>query len=210
MPRPRSRRGEGEQLREELLDATEALLNETGDERAVTIRAIVERVGVTPPSLYRHFASKEELVREAVVRRFDALAEAIADGRAPGEAQGDPAAALRGGCLAYLRWGQQEPGGYALLFGSRRETLVTDDGPSGTEAFDALVQGIAECQRAGLAHDGIPAYLALLVWSGLHGLATLMAARPNIDWPPDGTLVDDLLTGHVGLHPRSTDLTSAT
>jgi AcrR family transcriptional regulator len=203
MPRPRSRRGEGEQLREELLDAAEALFNETGDERAVTIRAIVERVGVTPPSLYRHFASKEELVRESVARRFDALAAAIADGRAPGEAQEDPAAALRGGCLAYLRWGQQEPGAYALLFGSGRETLVSEDGPSGTEAFDALVRGIAECQQVGRARDGAPTYLALLVWSGLHGLATLTAARPNIDWPPDTILVDGLLTGLVGLPPRS-------
>lgn len=203
MPRPRSRRGEGEQLREELLDAAEALLNETGDERAVTIRAIVERVGVTPPSLYRHFASKEELVRESVARRFDALAEAIADGRAPGEEQEDPVAALRGGCLAYVRWGQQEPGGYALLFSSRRETLVSEDGPSGTEAFDALVRGIVECQHAGRARAGAAPYLALLVWSGLHGLATLIAARPNIDWPPDTVLVDDLLAGLVGLPPRS-------
>jgi AcrR family transcriptional regulator len=203
MPRPRSRRGEGDQLREELLDAAEALLNETGDERAVTIRAIVQRVGVTPPSLYRHFASKEELVREAVARRFDALADAIDAGRSAGEEVDDPAAALRGGCLAYLRWGQQEPGGYALLFVGQRETLVSDDGPSGTEAFDALVRGITECQQAELARDGDPRYLALLVWSGLHGLATLTAARPNIAWPPDNVLVDDLLAGFVGLPPST-------
>jgi AcrR family transcriptional regulator len=199
MSRPRSRRGEGEQLRNELLDAAEALLNETGDERAVTIRAIVERVGVTPPSLYRHFASKEELVREAVARRFDALADAIDAGRAAGEEVDDPVLALRDGCLAYLRWGQQEPGGYALLFASRRETLVSDEGPSGTEAFDALVRGITDCQQAGLAREGDARYLALLVWSGLHGLATLTAARPHIDWPPDTVLVDELLAGLVGL-----------
>src|SRR5205807_237758 len=46
--RRRARRGEGPRLREELLAATERLLAETGDEEAVSIRAIADAVGVTP------------------------------------------------------------------------------------------------------------------------------------------------------------------
>lgn len=202
MARPRAARGDGERLRGELLDAAEHLLNETGDERAVTIRAIVDRVGVTPPSLYRHFGSKEELIRAAVARRFGALAQAIAQGAGPPAERGDAAGALRGGCLGYLHWAHGEPGGYALLFTSRRETLSTPNGPSGTEAFDALTGGIAACQQAGLARDGDPQRMAMLVWAGLHGLASLTTARPGIDWPPLEDLVDDLLAGQVGLPPR--------
>lgn len=202
MARTRNRRGEGDQLRAELLDATEQLLTERGDERAVTIRAIVERVGVTPPSLYRHFETKEELVRQAVARRFGALAHAIGEGAGRAAARGDLADALRGGCLAYLRWAHEEPGGYALLFTSRRETLLSPTGPSGTEAFDALAERITGCQQAGVAHDGDPQRMAMLVWAGLHGLATLTTARPTIDWPPLEDLVDDLLAGQVGLPRR--------
>ena len=41
MMRTRARRGEGEHLREEILEAGTRLLVETGDEEAVTIRAVV-------------------------------------------------------------------------------------------------------------------------------------------------------------------------
>lgn len=201
MARTRAPRGEGERLHDELLDAAETLLNETGDERAVTIRAIVERVGVTPPSLYRHFDSKEELIRQAVARRFDALAHAIGEGVDPPAERGDAAGALRGGCLAYLQWANDEPGGYALLFNSRRETELATEGPTRTEAFDALIRRITRCQQTGVARDGNPERMALLVWAGLHGLAGLTVTRPRIDWPPLADLVDDLLAGLVGLTP---------
>ena len=42
--------------------------------------------------------------------------------------------------------------------------------------------------------------MAMIVWAGLHGLASLIPIRPTIDWPPLETLVDDLLRGQVGLH----------
>lgn len=199
MARSRNRRGEGDRLRDDLLDATETLLAETGDERAVTVRDVVDRVGVTPPSLYRHFATKQDLIREAVARSFGALARAIQAGAGPAASRGDAPGALQGGCLAYLQWAHDEPGGYALLFTSRRETLLTPGGSSGTEAFDALVDGIAACQRAGVARDGDPREMALLVWAGLHGIASLNSARPAIDWPPLARMVDELLTGLVGL-----------
>ena len=60
--RTRARRGEGERLREEILDAAERLLIETGNRDAVSIRAVAEAVGVTPPSIYLHFADKTELL----------------------------------------------------------------------------------------------------------------------------------------------------
>jgi len=47
--RHRARRGEGARLREEILAAGTRLLLETGDEEAVSIRAIAQAVGVTPP-----------------------------------------------------------------------------------------------------------------------------------------------------------------
>ena len=198
MGRPRSPRGQGDQLRDELLDATEQLLTETGDERAVTIRAVVDRVGVTPPTLYRHFANKRELVGEAVARRFAALGAAIAAETGRFAEAGDPAGALHAGCLAYLDWAREDPGGYALLFTSRRDTFLPG-GPSGTEAFEALADGIAACQQAGLAHHGDPRHLGLLLWASLHGIATLSTSRPHIDWPDNHRIVTDLLEGLAGL-----------
>jgi hypothetical protein len=86
-----------------------------------------------------------------------------------------------------------------LLLTSRRDTLLFPDGPSGTEAFDALTGGSAACQQAGVARKGDPQRMAMLVWAVLHGLASLTNARPGIAWPPLADLVDELLTGQVGL-----------
>ena len=47
--RSRSPRGQGEQLREEILEAAQSLLMETASEDAVSIRAVADAVGVTPP-----------------------------------------------------------------------------------------------------------------------------------------------------------------
>jgi AcrR family transcriptional regulator len=60
--RPRARRGEGDKLRDHLLTATERLMIESGGADTVSIRAIADAVGVTPPSIYLHFPDKEALI----------------------------------------------------------------------------------------------------------------------------------------------------
>jgi AcrR family transcriptional regulator len=54
--RTRSARGSGTDLRAEIIAATRRLMSETGHADAVTIRAVARAVGVTAPSIYRHFA----------------------------------------------------------------------------------------------------------------------------------------------------------
>ena len=203
MGRTRNVRGQGERLREELLDATEELLAELEDERRVTIRAIVERVGVTPPSLYLHFPDKAALIRAVVERRFDALAAATQSVAGPLEATGDPAAALRAGCRAYLDWARDNPGSYRVLFEIQRDTeLERPDGTTGSAAFDQLAQRIGTCQEVGMATIDAEAHeLAALVWAGLHGIATLTVLRRRFPWPTIDRMLDLLLTGVAGLPP---------
>ena len=47
--RPRAKKGEGDKLAEQIIEAATDLLIETGNEDAVSIRGVAERVGVTPP-----------------------------------------------------------------------------------------------------------------------------------------------------------------
>ena len=49
--RSRARRGEGARLREDILAAAEELLLSSGDAGSLSIRAIANAVGVTPPSI---------------------------------------------------------------------------------------------------------------------------------------------------------------
>ena len=75
MKRRRAPRGSGEQLREEILDAATELLLETGHAKAVSIRSVAQRVGVTPPSIYLHFADKDTLLDAVCARYFEKLDE---------------------------------------------------------------------------------------------------------------------------------------
>ena len=73
--RRRAPRGSGEQLRDEILTAATDLLIETGDEKAVSIRSVAQRVGVTPPSIYLHFADKTALLDAVCCQYFEKLDE---------------------------------------------------------------------------------------------------------------------------------------
>src|SRR5688500_4008415 len=75
--RSRARKGEGPLLRAEILAATEKLLLATGSADEVSIRGVAEAVGVTPPSIYRHFPDKTTLIFEVSNRYFAALDDAI-------------------------------------------------------------------------------------------------------------------------------------
>jgi AcrR family transcriptional regulator len=59
-----------------ILDATTAVLSAKGYD-LMTMDDVASAVGVSKPSLYKHFKSKEELVGEAMVRLLDGAIEQI-------------------------------------------------------------------------------------------------------------------------------------
>ncbi|MGI8690017.1 MAG: TetR/AcrR family transcriptional regulator [Thermomicrobiales bacterium] len=190
--RRRNPRGQGHQLREDLIQAASALLAESGDARALSLRAVAKKVGVAAPSIYRHFPDVEHLKVAVVERCFAALAQAravAADGIA------DPAEALLARARAYCRFGLAHPGHYRLMFGPDPElpaTLMYDAEQSpGRAAFHDLVQSIRDCQHAGsVGASADPFELAIAMWAFEHGLVTLWLSRPHFPWPP----LDDTLT----------------
>jgi len=46
---------------------------ETGHAKAVSIRSVAQRVGVTSPSIYLHFADKDALLDAVCARYFERL-----------------------------------------------------------------------------------------------------------------------------------------
>ncbi|MBV8385894.1 MAG: TetR/AcrR family transcriptional regulator, partial [Acidimicrobiia bacterium] len=111
--RTRARKGEGELLHSEILDAAERLLIETGSEEAVSIRRIAEAVGVTPPSIYLHFADKDELLLAVCERQFGELHRVM---EAAVEGVDDPVEAVYRRGKAYVRFGLDHPEQYRILF----------------------------------------------------------------------------------------------
>jgi AcrR family transcriptional regulator len=72
-------------LRDEILDAARALLSEKGY-AAMSMDELAAQVGISKPTLYSHFPTKDDIVVATAVRemeRFIAVIESDADGRTP-------------------------------------------------------------------------------------------------------------------------------
>lgn len=198
-PRRRNARGEGEKLREQLLAATVDLLDAEGDAARVSVRAIAKAAGVSPNAIYLHFPDRDALVSAAVDRGFEAFNGALEDGVPSGR---DPVERLRAMALAYLDFSRRQPALYAVLFSTRRPIelagSIEPDDPRRVvrlHAFEGLVAAVAA-----VAPDAAPAEasdLAMLLWSALHGYATLRANRVMSGWPEPEAYVDQLVRAHL-------------
>lgn len=82
----------------------------------VPLRAICERAGVTLPTLYHFFGSKEGLLDAVVAHGVDRYL-AVKDGT---QGTGDPLSDLRHGWDAHVAFGLENPAFYALMYGRIR------------------------------------------------------------------------------------------
>ena len=193
--RPRAKKGEGEHLRTEILEAAEQLLLETGSEDAVSIRAVADATGVTPPSIYRHFTDKQHLLFEVCSRHFSRLSDFVADAVADA---GDPVAALEAMGRAYVRFSVENPEHYRILFMTRPAELKPETEIPAPPAFLHHVESVQRAQDAGvLRHDVDPMLAALTLWAGAHGITSLLIAKPRFPWPDLDLLIDTILANLV-------------
>lgn len=195
--RRRNRRGEGTRLRAELLEAAARLLEVTGDAHALTLAAVAREAGIAAPSIYRHFAGRDQLIEAVVADRFERLDHALLEAMA--EANG-PAEALRACCAAYCRFGLDHPGHYQILFSARLalDTPRPGDRP-GERVFGRLVTAVQSCIDASAARQADASMMAVSIWVALHGIVSLRTSRPYHPWPPVDTLVSAALSGQAGL-----------
>jgi AcrR family transcriptional regulator len=195
--RPRSRRGEGERLREEILAAAETLLVETASEDAVSIRAVAQAVGVSPPSIYRHFADKDMLLLEVCrhsFTHFNAALEEALSSDCPVEQQ------MFDLGHAYIRYAREFPEHYRIMFMARFELSAqayAEEMVAADSSFGLLLQVSQELIDSGRVRPEIAErgalHVGILFWSAVHGLASLLVAKPGLPWPDPTALEDDIL-----------------
>jgi len=181
--RRRAPRGEGDRLRDEILAAAERLLVAAGDVDAVAIRAIADAVGVTPPSIYLHFADKEALLNAVCERHFREL-DRVCERATKGIT--DPVRALHAMGRAYVRFGLERPEQYRILFMTREsgtEPRAYFDRLKGLSGFDHLVEAVERAMQTGAFGRGDAFEVACTLWAGVHGLTSLLIAKPNFPWP---------------------------
>ena len=98
--------------RQLLLDAAASLISASPGQD-VPLRAICDQVGVKLPTLYHFFGSKEGLLNAVIEHGF---AEYVALKKSA-ESTGDPIEDLRRGWDTHVRFGLDNPGFYALMYG---------------------------------------------------------------------------------------------
>ena len=196
--RRRNPRGEGERLRASLIEATGELLLERGDADRLSIRSVTARAGVSPTALYLQFAGMDELLQAVSDEAFEDLGDYMC---AALEAQGeDPRARLQAISEAYVRFAEQRPGHYRILFATpgragRKELLGAEDQGVGKEVFGQLLTSTADCLPQG--RDPMP--VALQLWTTLHGYVSLREVMPGFPWPDVTDFVRQLHTAHFGV-----------
>jgi AcrR family transcriptional regulator len=188
--RVRNRRGEGVRLRDDIVVAAVALLDESGDETSVTLRAVARRAGIAAPSIYRHFADQPGIMLAVVQQAFVELDAELRGALAA--AGDDPRARLFAVCTGYLEFARRHPGRYRTMFGGlwmpdlETSSLTEADLHAlGADVMGLVAEVLGECVAAGIATSTDLSADAVALWVGLHGLAHQQSVTVSFPWPPD-------------------------
>ncbi|WP_437946095.1 TetR/AcrR family transcriptional regulator [Sorangium sp. So ce296] len=202
--RDRNRRGEGARLRDDIVAAAVALLDEAGDERAITLRSVARRVGIAAPSIYPHFPDQPAIMLAVVQQAFAELESQLR--RAAEEAGDDPRERLYAICNAYLEFSRTHPERYRTMFGGLWMPTLGDSSLTerdlttlGEGALKLLVDALGGCVAAGCSASADPAADAIALWLGLHGLAHQRAVTRIFPGPAD--IAERMISALARLNP---------
>lgn len=161
-------------LRQALLDAARALINEAGLE-ALTLREVARRAGVTTGAPYHHFADKAALVAalaEQGLAELDQAAEAALEGIS------DPHEQLRALGVAYVLYAVDHPAEFRLMFRPELSGHLESKDPLSTPVFRVLMRVVDAGRAAASITDEARTTTAITAWSLAHGLAALLVDGP--------------------------------
>lgn len=189
-----------------LIDAAVALIARDGI-AALTLRAVARRTGVSHAAPVHHFGDLDGLHRAIAAEGFERM-EAFQRAAADRARDEGALARLRAIGVAYVEFAAREPAYFRAMFHPRVADRSADPRleATSTAAFHLLLDSIAAAQREGSVSDGDPRELALLAWSMVHGLASLLADGQLDDTgfaSERATELATIITGHAfrGLHP---------
>lgn len=159
--------------REKIAAAARRLLEAEGA-RAVSMRKVAERAGVSAMGIYHYFPSREALLRAVTAAEFETLAEAAR--RLPRRSVEARLLSVAG---LYIDYALAQPHVFDYVFseprpGARRfpKDFRARRSPTLNLVADALTEGM----RSGEIHRGDVWEMALHVWAHVHGYVALYRA----------------------------------
>jgi hypothetical protein len=77
------------------------------------------------------------------------------------------------------------------------EFNIANQDSEGDRAFMRLVMAVQRCIESGQLRAADPMVVAVTLWSGLHGLVSLLISAPNFPWPDKDRLIDFVLDAQM-------------
>jgi AcrR family transcriptional regulator len=196
-PRARNARGEGERLRAEIIAAAIKVLSTIGAEDLFSLRAVAREAKIAAPSVYIHFADRNVLLLAVLEKLFrEQVAIRAAAEEAAARAGGRPWERLLARSIVAVEFGLKHPGHYKVLFEGRvvlrlNDPRIADFGrPLLVRSIELIREIKPISAKARVSQD--PQRLALLLWSGLHGVISLRINKPTLDWPSATELAEQV------------------
>lgn len=164
-------RQHGAQTAVALLDATEAILQESGPS-ALSVRAVAARIGTTTRAVYSVYDSKEGLLVALAVRAFDTLGAGITE--LP--TTDDPAADLvAAGVTVFRRFTIEHPWLFriAVQHAVPSAQLTCGSSAAAVQAFSGVIARVRRLEQAGLLGVGTVEQAACAFHALCEGLAAM-------------------------------------
>jgi hypothetical protein len=108
----------------------------------------------------------------------------------------DPLARVGRRGAAYIEFGLANPEHYRLLMMSRPDCTperFLDERLISASAFDHTVEDVAAAIAAGLLRYPDPVLVASGLWMMVHGVTSLLVAKPDFPWPDHQALIEHVL-----------------
>ncbi len=122
----------------------------------LSLRAIARQIGIASSALYTYYAGYEDLMGALCLDAYYSVAGALAAAR-DAEPAGDHAGRWQAICHGYRRWSLDNPGDFALIFGTPAPGFQASESLTGPAAasFAAVPLGVyAAAVQAGAADPG--------------------------------------------------------
>ncbi len=173
--------------REQILDEALRLFAAHGAQN-VTTRHIAKAVGISQPSLYAHFPSRDAIAVELCRRAFADLHSRLV--AASSDAGATSFERLRAMGRTYVDFGLSNPSAYRIAFMTDLTEEATPEKNEvlavGLRAFSVLREVFGSSNVSEVSASAA----AQSTWASMHGLVALLIARRDFPWVDIDRLVD--------------------
>lgn len=157
-------------LKEELIIQAARIIQEKGEE-VLTLKDLSKILNITPPALYRHFSSREDLIVHVINRAFEEYDRDIFEIEANEEYT----------CLEkfyffgrkYIEFAIKNPNLFNIMFGTRFSSIKNISNRKEAKGLHLVIDRFIEAQKNNFIKKDDPLKQVTVIHSAVHGLAKL-------------------------------------